>query len=206
MPGKLAYLAAFCLTAFMDGIVIQSTGSMIPFLAAQAHIKATAYYFVFFCRSAGAIVGAILYKIVEAKGWASNHLKVLGVTSLIYFLALPILEFWHSLAGTGVLFGIYFGLYFIQTIALSISLTIVPSKEMLFTFTAVSNGSFGVGCLAAPLLVNIFTVNTLSVASLFFLALFISFMFVLNDPHENKSKKGENSEYVESKSGSMEKK
>ena len=192
MPEHLGYLAAFCLTAFMDGIVIQSTGSMIPFLAAQAHIKATSYYFVFVCRSVGALVGAILYKIAEAKGWAANHLKVLGFTSLMFFLTLIILEFWHSLAGTGVLFGIYFGLYFVQTIALSISLTIVPSKEMLFTFTAVSNGSFGVGCLAAPLLVNVFTVNTLSVASIFFLVLFISFIFILKDPHaKNEEIQGE---------------
>ena len=182
MPKYLGYLATFCLTCFMNGIVIQSTGSMIPFLAAQAHVKATSYYFVFICRSIGAVVGAILYKIAEAKGWASNHLKVLGVTSLMYFVTLIVFEFWHSLTATGVLFGIYFGLYFAQNIALSISLTVVPPKDMLFMFTAVSNSSFGVGCLVAPLLVNLFTVHTLTVSSIFFLVMFISFMFFLKDP------------------------
>ena len=136
-------------------------------------------------------MGAILYKIAEVKGWASNHFKVLGVTSLMYFLTLAILEFWHSLAGTGVLFGIYFGLYFVQVIAVSISLTIVPSKEMMFAFTSVVNGSFGFGCFAAPIFVNICTVHTLSFASIFFILLFFSYMFILKDPHE-KNEKEEN--------------
>ena len=184
MPQNLAYLLTLCLTTFTIGIVVQSTGSMIPFLAAQAHTKATSYYFVFICRSIGAVIGAFLYKILERKGMVMNHVKVLGITSFMYFVTLIIFQFWHTSMGVGVLFGIYFGIYFVQNIPFNILVLLVPSKDALPIWLSLTFGSFGFGCLVSPLLVNALTVHSLTVASVLALVQSISYLFVLKDSRD----------------------
>ena len=128
MIDNIGYLIIYSLTDFMNDLTLQTPGPLIPFLAAHAHIKATSYYFVYISRAVGAIVAALIYKILERKGITSNHHRVLGIISVVYFISLIAFSFWHSLVGTGVLFGIYSGLYFVQNLALSISLIVVSSK------------------------------------------------------------------------------
>ena len=143
----------------MNGVVLQTPGPLIPFLAAQARIPATSYFFVFISRSIGSLIGAIIYKCLEKKGLVANHNKVLGITSIVFFFSLIGFEFWHSLVGTGVLIGIYGGMYFVQNLALSISLTLIPSKEKLYLWVAVSNACFGIGSLLAPFIVDVFVIH-----------------------------------------------
>ena len=124
----IGYLLIYSLTDFMNGLTLQTPGPLIPFLAAHAHIKPTSYYFVYILRAVGAIVAAFIYKILESKGLAANHHKILGFSSIIYFISLIAFSFWHSLVGTGVLFGIYAGLYFVQNLTMSMCLIAVPPK------------------------------------------------------------------------------
>ena len=64
MTDHLGYLIIFCLTGFMNGILLQAPGSIIPFLAAQAHVKATNYYYVFITKSVGSVIAALIYKLL----------------------------------------------------------------------------------------------------------------------------------------------
>ena len=129
---NIGYLIVYSFTDFMNGIILQTPGPLIPFLAARAHVKATSYYYVFICRALGAVVSALLYKYLEGRGWVSNHNRVLGISSMIFFLLLMIFYYWHTMVGIGVLIGLYAGLYFVQNLAYSISLVLVSSKEYLY--------------------------------------------------------------------------
>ena len=55
----------YSLTDLINGIILQIQGPLIPFLAAHSHVKATTYYFVYISRAVGALVAAIIYKILE---------------------------------------------------------------------------------------------------------------------------------------------
>ena len=113
-----------------------------------------------------------------------NHIKVLGITSCMYFVTLVFFQFWHTSMGVGVLFGIYFGIYFVQNIPFNILVILIPSKQALPLWLSLIFCSFGSGCLVSPLLVNAFTVHSLTVASVLALVLSTSYLFVLKDPRE----------------------
>ena len=78
------YLLIYSFTDFMNGIIVSTAGPLIPFLAAKFHIPATSYYFLFISRSVGAIIGAIIYKTLQAFDKAYDHHKILAVTSVTY--------------------------------------------------------------------------------------------------------------------------
>lgn len=64
MKALSKYLIVYCYTDFINGLVQGTPGPMIPFLAARANVPATSYYFVFISRTVGAVLGALLYKIL----------------------------------------------------------------------------------------------------------------------------------------------
>ena len=79
------YLLIYSFTDFINGVIVGTAGPLIPFLAASTHRPATSYYFLFISRSVGAVIGAIIYKSMQAYYRASDHHKILGVTSILYF-------------------------------------------------------------------------------------------------------------------------
>ena len=83
-----AYLLIYSFTDFMNGLIVGTPGPLIPFLAASSHVPPTSYYFLFISRSVGAVVGAIIYKILQCYYITIHHHKVLGVTSVMYFVTL----------------------------------------------------------------------------------------------------------------------
>ena len=154
------YLFVYAFTDFVNGLIMGTIGPLIPFLAASSHTSATSYYFVFISRSVGSVLGAIIYKTLQCYGVASSHHRVIAITSVLFVSFLFIFEGWHNLVGTGVLLGLYALFNFIHNVALSCSLLMVPSKENLFFWLSVSNGSFGLGSVVAPLVVDLFTLHS----------------------------------------------
>ena len=102
----------------------------------------------------------------------------------MFFVTLLLFPFWHSLVGTGVLLSLYEGLNYCQNIAICCSLLIVPSQEKLFFWLSMSNGSFGLGSLMAPLLVDAFKTHAFSFQALLILPLIPIYLFVLDSPHK----------------------
>ena len=64
MINYLGYLILYAYSDFINGVISGIPGPLIPFLAAKAHVPPTSYSFVFTCRSAGAVLGALFYKIL----------------------------------------------------------------------------------------------------------------------------------------------
>ena len=55
---------------------------------------------------------------------------------------------------------------------------------MMFTWAAYTGGFLGIGSLLAPLLVNVFVMETFTVTAIPFLFLFVSFFFIMKSPRE----------------------
>jgi hypothetical protein len=96
MISNIGYLILYAFSDFLNGVISGTPGPLIPFLAARAQIPPTSYYFVFISRTAGAVLGALIYKILEAKGHVSAHHRVLAVTSTMFFLTLFLFEWWYT--------------------------------------------------------------------------------------------------------------
>jgi hypothetical protein len=119
------YLFMYAFTFFINGLISGTIGPLIPFLAVEAHQSETEYFFVFICRSGGAILGAIIYKILQSAGLVSFHHKVLGFTSLIVFGCCITFNLWKSLFGTGCLLTLFAGLNYFQNIAQNCSVLLI---------------------------------------------------------------------------------
>ena len=180
------YLFIYAYTDFLNGLIVGTAGPLIPFLAANAHIKATSYYFVFISRSVGAVLGAIFYKILQHYGRASYHHIFLGISSIVFALSLLSFQFWESLVGVGVLFGIFVGLNYCQNIALSCCLLMVPAREDIFFWLSMSNGSFGIGSLLAPIVVDVFTTNAYTVEALLLLPIIPIYLCYFQSPQQKR--------------------
>ena len=83
-----AYLLIYSFSDFMNGAIVGTSGPLIPFLAANSHVVATSYYFLFISRSVASIIAAIIYKILQYYGFAINYHRVLGITSVMYVATL----------------------------------------------------------------------------------------------------------------------
>ena len=177
-----AYLFVYSFTNFINGIIAHTAGPLIPFLAASSHIPPTNFYFLFISRSAGAIVGAILYKILQHFNLAANHHRILGLTSVLLLLTLVLFQFWHTTVGMGILIGIYSSLCFAYGTALNCSVLIVPSKEDIFFWLSISNGIFGVGCLLGPLFVDLFQLRVYTFYAVLVLPISVLYLFILKSP------------------------
>ena len=88
MGKNWGYLLIYSFTDFMNGVIAGTAGPLIPFLAASSHVPATSYYFLFISRSVGAVVGALIYKTLQCYNLVVNHHMVIGVTSVMFFIAL----------------------------------------------------------------------------------------------------------------------
>ena len=150
-------------------------------------MPATSYSFLFITRSAGAVLGALLYKILQHYGLASNHHKILGGASIMFFLALLMFQFWHSLAGTGVLIGSYAGLCFAYGTALNCTMLMIPSKENIFFWLSISNGTFGIGSLLAPLIVDLFQLYSYTFYAVLVIPVIVTYFCFLKTPQEKQN-------------------
>ena len=131
MDKYLGYLIIYSFTDFINGIITSAPGPLIPFLAANAHLSATSYYFVFISGAFGSIVGALVYKILENKEYVSAHHKNLGIISILYVVTLFIFEFWNTPLAVAILVGLYLGFYYISEVALNCAIMMVPSLDKI---------------------------------------------------------------------------
>lgn len=183
------YLSMYAFTFFINGLVSGSIGPLIPFLAVDAHRSETDYYFVFICRSGGALLGAILYKLLQLLDLVSLHHKVLGFTSLLLFCCCIFFNIWNSLFGTGCLLTMFAGINYFQNLAQNCSVLLVSPTDKLFLWLSICHGSYGVGALTAPLVVSFLTTKSFIVPAVCVLLTVPVYLFVLSSPHEKQAQR-----------------
>jgi hypothetical protein len=114
----------------------------------------------------------------------ASHHKVIGITSLIYIGCLLSFSMWNNLFGEGFALGMFSVLNYLQLISLNCSVLMVATKERVFLWFSICHGSFGIGALFAPLIVNLLTTKAYIVPAIFIAVTIPVFLFILSTPQE----------------------
>lgn len=108
------YLLIYTFSFLINGMVSGIIGPLIPFLASEANLSETDYYFVFLCRSGGALLAAIIYRISQNYGLLSDHHRLMGITSTAAFFCFIAFTVVKTPFLQGFLITLFAGLRYLQ--------------------------------------------------------------------------------------------
>lgn len=183
MQSNWQYTAAYSSIFLIFGVINGSVGPLIPFLAAESHRLETDYMFIFVAKSAGALITALFYKLLQHFKLTSRYHRIIMVVLILGALLCILFDVNGSPVWQGGVFSCLAGLAYVANLTTNCSVLMVARKTQTFLWISLCHGSFGVGCLIAPLLVNLLKTKLLYVPATLLLLLIPCFLF-LSSPQE----------------------
>lgn len=145
----IVYLILYSLGFLSMGLHSNSIGPLIPYLAKERNVPTTQYSFLFIGISAGNIIGIILYKYLQSKGFPNFQHVVLLFCCLGYAVFLIVFIEYDTLTTDCISMCVFGIVNYCMSTTLNICILHI-SKNKAGTWVSISHGAYGIGSLLAP--------------------------------------------------------
>lgn len=96
----------------------------------------------------------------------------------LLLMTLILFDLSYTPLAAGLFLGLYAGIIFFFGVSMSCCLLTVPRPDQIFFWFSMTNGSWGIGSVIAPLLVDLFTLHAFTAIGVLVFPTIIFYLFV----------------------------